>query len=151
VDNYREMWGFDEEIALWLKYFTGEVKPPEGYARRDHRRLFFDEMPEMIREKIVDFFRKNKMLVVCDVLKGRGALSADWLIVARYVKEKDITDFAISDINIAINFFGRGDVRISPMGNLYIGRITMQRKGGTPDPTKLQFKIKPCQIFELRG
>ena len=22
-------------------------------------------------------------------------------------------------------------------------------KGGTPNPTKLQFKIKPCQLFNL--
>jgi hypothetical protein len=25
----------------------------------------------------------------------------------------------------------------------------MQRKGGTPYPTKLQFKIKPCELFKL--
>jgi len=49
-----------------------------------------------------------------------------------------------------MNFFGNGNVEISPKGSIYIGRITMQRKGGTPDPTKLQFKIKPCQLFELK-
>jgi len=27
----------------------------------------------------------------------------------------------------------------------------MQRKGGTPDPTKLQFKIKPCELFKLES
>jgi hypothetical protein len=50
---------------------------------------------------------------------------------------------------MAMNFFGRGEICISPRGSLYIGKITMQRKSGTPDPTKLQFKIKPCQLFEL--
>ena len=48
-------------------------------------------------------------------------------------------------------FFGKGDVKVSPRGSLYIGRITMQRKGGTPDPTKLQFKIKPCDLFKLES
>jgi len=48
-----------------------------------------------------------------------------------------------------MNFFGKGEVTISPKGSLYIGKITLQRKGGTPDPTKLQFKIKPCQLFSL--
>ena len=50
-----------------------------------------------------------------------------------------------------MNFFGKGDVKVSLRGSLYIGRITMQRKGGTPDPTKLQFKIKPCELFKLEG
>lgn len=48
-----------------------------------------------------------------------------------------------------MNFFGSGDVKMSPRASLRIGRITMQRKGGTPDPTKIQFKIKPCELFEL--
>lgn len=149
VDSYKIMWGFDDEIATWLKYFTGELKPP--YTGRDNRRLFFNDMPEEVVSKIINFFRNNQILVACDVLKGRGALSADWFLVARYIRQQDKTDFAITNINVAIDFFGKGDVRISPKGSLYIGKITMQRKGGTPDPTKLQFKIKPCQIFELKG
>ncbi len=47
--------------------------------------------------------------------------------------------------------FNNWEKRVSPGGSLYIGRITMQRKGGTPDPTKLQFKIKPCDLFKLEG
>ncbi|MCD4745427.1 MAG: hypothetical protein K8R58_03925 [Bacteroidales bacterium] len=48
-----------------------------------------------------------------------------------------------------MNFYGSGDVVISPRGSLHIGKITAQRKGGTPDPTKLQFKFKPCELFHL--
>jgi len=48
-----------------------------------------------------------------------------------------------------MDFFGAGEVKLSPRGSLSIGEITMQRKGGTPDPTKLQFKIKPCELFKL--
>jgi hypothetical protein len=48
-----------------------------------------------------------------------------------------------------MNFFGSGEVKISPRGSLYIGKITMQRKGGTPDPTKLQFKVHPCDLFKI--
>mgnify|MGYP001037016882 CR=1 FL=1 len=57
--------------------------------------------------------------------------------------------WTLKDINTAMNFFGSGDVKISPRGSLYIGKITMQRKGGTPDPIKLQFKVKSCQLFNL--
>ena len=57
--------------------------------------------------------------------------------------------YILKDINFVMNFYSQGDVKISPRGSLYIGRITMQRKGGTPDPTKLQFKISPNELFEV--
>jgi hypothetical protein len=155
VDAYQEMWGFDDDITCWLKIFTGENNPKSfikltGKIKlRDKRRLFLDEMPEDIRNKILDFFKENKIIVVSDILKGRGGLSANWMLVTRYNKDEDTTTWTLKDINSAMNFFGRGDVKISPRGSLYMGKITMQRKGGTPDPTKLQFKIKPCQLFEI--
>lgn len=37
---------------------------------------------------------------------------------------------------------------MSQKGGLIIGKLTAQRKGGTPDPTSLQFKIKPLDIFD---
>lgn len=155
VDAYQEMWSFDDEVACWLKLFTGENNPKlfirlTGKIKlRDKRRLFFDEMPEDIRNKIMKFFEKNKIIVVSDILKGRGGLSANWMLVTRYNKTKHTTTWTLKDINTAMNFFGSGDVKISPRGSLYIGKITMQRKGGTPDPIKLQFKVKPCQLFKL--
>jgi len=155
VDKYKEIWRFDQEVAIGLKLFTGEINPysyPEmikGKTLRDKRRMFLDELPEELREKIVKFFSYNKILVVSDILKGRGGLSANWMLVTRNNKKDGTTTWILKDINTAMNFFGSGDVAISPRGSLYIGRITMQRKGGTPDPTKLQFKIKPCELFKL--
>ncbi|NVM55360.1 MAG: type II restriction endonuclease [Candidatus Helarchaeota archaeon] len=155
VDAYREMWNFDKDVAFGLKLFTGEINPashPEiikNRIPRDRRRMFLDELPEDLRSKILNFFIENKILVVTDILKGRGGLSANWMLVTRYNTENDTTTWILKDINTAMNFFGSGDVKISPRGSLYIGRITMQRKGGTPDPTKLQFKIKPCELFKL--
>ena len=32
VDDYQEMWNFDEEIVFWLKLFTGELEPKK-YSR----------------------------------------------------------------------------------------------------------------------
>ncbi len=155
VDAYQKMWNFDDEINCWLKLFTGESNPKLFYnligkvKLRDKRRLFLDEIPEIIRSKIVEFFNRNKIIVVSDILKGRGCLSANWMLVTRFNKQENTATWILKNINTVINFFGSGEVSISPRGSLYISKITMQRKGGTPDPTKLQFKIKPCQLFEL--
>jgi hypothetical protein len=159
VDSYQKMWGFNDRIALALKLFTGEVKP-SSYPKmlrvcqsklRDSRRVFLDELKEDLVEEIISFFRENKILIVSDILQGRGGFAADWMLVTRYNRADNTTTWTLRDINTVKNFFGRGDVKVSPKGSLYIGRITMQRKGGTPDPTKLQFKIKPCDLFNYNG
>lgn len=155
IEDYQRMWKFDDESTLWLKLFTGEILPKSqleiigNVKLRDKRRLFLDEIPKMVQNKIVRFFTVNKILVISDILKGRGGLSANWMLVTKYNRKEKTTTWTLRDINVAMNFFGEGDVIVSPRGSLYIGRITMQRKGGTPDPTKLQFKFKPCELFEL--
>jgi len=165
VDTYKKMWNFDNKIAISLKLFTGESLP-KSYAHllkvkianlryrklarsKKQPRVFLNELKDNITNKIIQFFKKNKILVVSDILKGRGGLSADWMLVTKYTRSENSTTWILKDINTAMNFFGADDVRMSPKGSLYIGRITMQRKGGTPDPTKLQFKIKPCELFTL--
>jgi len=154
VDFYQEMWRFDNEITLWLKLFTGEILPKSqkkliGKIKpKDKRRLFLTEMPEVIQKKIIQFFKENKILVVSDIIKGRGGLSAGWMLVTRLNKQEKTTTWILKDINTVMNYFGSDDVEISLRGSLHIGKIAMQRKGGTPDPTKLQFKIKPCQLFK---
>lgn len=156
VDAYQKLWNFDDDIKIGLKLFTGEIKLTSKYVGnvklRDKRRLFLDELPTKLRNKIIDFFRNNKILVVTDILKGRGSLSADWVLVTKYDKDTDTTKWILKYINAVMNFFGGGEVRLSPKGSLYIGKITMQRKGGDagrPTANMLQFKIKPCRLFEL--
>ncbi len=151
VADYQEMWKFDDEMAFWLKLFTGELKPKEYSSikkLRDGRRLFLDEMPENIQNKIIRFFERNRIIIISDIVKGRGGLSADWMLVTQLNRVNKTTTWTLRDINVVMNFFGSGKICISPKGSLYIGKITMQRKGGTPDPTKLQFKINPCQLFK---
>ncbi len=155
VATYKEMWGFDDEIEQWLKLFTGEDIPSEMedpyngmFAKEPDKRLYMTEMPKDIVNKILTFFESNKILIISDILKGRGALSADWILVTKYNSD-DTTEWALVEINEAMNFYGKGDVKISPRGSISIGKITVQRKGGTPDPTSLQFKFHPCDIFNI--
>ncbi|MBQ6443240.1 MAG: hypothetical protein IJJ11_01005 [Methanosphaera sp.] len=55
-------------------------------------------------------------------------------------------------INKVINYYSKGEVFITPKGNLKIGKISMQRKGGDngkKSANMLQFKINPAKLFEI--
>jgi len=54
----------------------------------------------------------------------------------------------LKNINEVINYYS-GEIKISPRGSINIGKILVQRKGGTPDPTSLQFKINPAELFDI--
>lgn len=153
VSAYKHMWGFNDSIEKWLKIFTGETLPKNILTGsklsniKDKRRMFLSEMSTNISEEIISFFEQNKTLVVSDILRGRGGLTAEWLLVTRKNPD-DSLNWILKDINTVCNFFAKGEVKLSPRGSLKIGRVTMQRKGGTPDPTSLQFKINPLELFD---
>lgn len=147
VDSYAEMWNISKDIVKILKLFTGEIRPTKS-GLRDPRRMFFDEMSKSEQRKIVVFFAKNKILVVSDILKGRGKFSAGWMLVALITNSE--SRWVLKSINQAMNVFADGEVRITPQGSLKIGKIGMQRKGGDagrPTSNMLQFKINPVELF----
>jgi len=155
VSTYQSIWRFNNSIAHGLKCFTGEILPTDTLQNkelsiiRDQRkkRLFMDELSTDIFKEIIAFFTQNKYLIISDIIKGRGGLSAEWLLVTRKDTENNNIDWVLKDINTTLNFYAQGEVSITPRGSLKIGRITMQRKGGTPDPTSLQFKMNPLELF----
>ena len=157
VLTYQKIWGFSDDIAKWLRLFTGDILPNEVLPKEElnkikdkrKRRLFLTEIPDKNLENIIDFFQKNITLVVSDILRGRGGLSADWFLVTRKNDDSSL-DWILKDINTVVNFYVQGGVLLSPRGSLKIGRVTMQRKGGTPDPTSLQFKINPLELFGVK-
>lgn len=152
VDSYVELWEIPADVTEALKLFTGEILPPAEMRGqvRDKRRMFLNEMPQDVQEKVIAFFEKNKVLVVSDILKGRGKFSAGWILVA--LKSKTKSRWVLKNINQAMNFYGGGETRITERGSLKIGRITLQRKGGDagrPTARMLQFKINPVELFEI--
>ncbi|MCH4896229.1 type II restriction endonuclease [Marinilabiliaceae bacterium JC040] len=149
VDTYQEMWGFNDKIAETLKKFTGEIIPndEEKIDLRDKRRWYLDELNTDDVQELIAFFRYNKVQIFNDILKGRGALAAEWFLVTRKNNETGHIDWILRDINSVTNFFSQGEVEISSRGGLKIGRIKVQRKGGTPDPQSLQFKMSPLDLF----
>jgi hypothetical protein len=155
VDTYQKMWGFDDTLAHWLKLFTGHILPDaeksldHSKLRESKKRIYIDEFPKRMIGRLLEFLKNNKILIVSDIIKGRGPLSADWILVTKHDVHTSLNSWALVDINLAMNYFGNGEIKISPRGSISIGKITMQRKGGTPDPTSLQFKINPCGLFDL--
>ena len=147
IDKYIELWNIPDDIAKLLKLFTGETKPRKK-GLKDLRRMFLPEMSKNDQNEIVKFFEDNKILVVSDLLKGRGKFSADWMLV---ISKNDIQEkWVLKSINEAMNIFGEGPVKIASKGSLKIGKIGMQRKGGDngrDSANMLQFKINPILLF----
>lgn len=75
-------------------------------------------------------------------------LAAEWLLVTKRNQDGSF-DWIIKNINEVVNFYAQGAIFVSKRGGLNLGKLTVQRKGGTPDLTSLQFKIKPLDLFSV--
>ena len=148
VDKYVEMWSIPDNVTKLLKKYTGEIKPTIKNPK-DERRTFVNEFSKKNQEILINWIKKNKSLIVNDIIKGRGKFSAEWMLVALKVEQN--AKWILKPINIVINHFGNGEVIITKQGNIKIGNITMQRKGGDggrKTAQMLQFKINPAELFD---
>lgn len=149
VEKYRIMWDMPEEIVSIFKRYTGE-SIPTILKPKDNRRMFANEFTTSEQENILNWLVTNKTLIISDILKGRGQLSAEWMLVAQKVKNN--SRWVLKPMNICLNHFGNGEIVITKQGNFKIARIGMQRKGGDNgrDTAKmLQFKINPAELFDI--
>ncbi|MBX3295501.1 MAG: type II restriction endonuclease [Acidobacteria bacterium] len=147
--QYAKMWNIPPDVEAALRLFVGE-DPPTGKARRPER-MFLTEMSKEARNAVVEFFAANKERIVADLLRGVGNGRADLFMVAW--KPGRETRWSIVTTDEAIRFFADGPVEITRSGNLKIGRITMQRKGGDggrETAKMLQFKMNPSLVFEMK-
>lgn len=149
LKTYAKMWKMPPDVVESLKLFVGETPPLE--SSRDKRRMYLNELGEKEQRSVLDFFQKNKDEIVSDLLAGDGEHAADWMMVAH--KSADKTKWVIRSTADAIKFYSEGRVELTKTGNLKIGRITMQRKGGDngrETAKMLQFKINPVLLFEAK-
>lgn len=148
LSEYARMWKMPSNIVEALKFYCGEQLP---YKRsKNERRMFINEFDEDIQNAILDFFTENKLLIISDMLKGRGRGASDFFMVAQKAGKGE--RWKIVKIDNAISYFAEGKVEITRSGNLKIGRVSMQRKGGDggrPTANQLQFKLNPAEIFTL--
>lgn len=149
IDKYVEMWTIPNNVIKILKKYTGEIKPTIKNPK-DPRRTFMNEFSKKNQEVLFQWLKQNKSLIVNDIIKGRGKFAAEWMLVAQKVKKN--AQWILKPINIVINHFGNGDILITSRGNIKIGNITMQRKGGDggrETAKMLQFKINPAELFDI--
>lgn len=148
VDKYVEMWNIPDNIANILKRYTGKLMPTISNPK-DKRRMLANEFSKAEQNVMLEWLRKNKSLIITDILKGRGKFAAEWMLVA--LKIQSNAKLVLKPMNYCLNFFGNDDIAITKKGNFKIGRIGMQRKGGDagrPTANMLQFKINPAELFE---
>ena len=146
VAQYVKMWKMPADVEAALRLFVGETKP--GKSGRTAGRIYINEFDAGTQKKIVEFFEAKKDEVVSDMLRGEGPFSAGWMLVA--LKSDAKPRWVLRSIDHVIKYYSDGPVVITRNGNLKIGRITMQRKGGDggrETAKMLQFKINPALLF----
>jgi R.HinP1I restriction endonuclease len=149
VNNYVELWNIPDDVIRVLKYFTGEL-PPFIQNPKDKRRMFMNEFSQSEQNLLLNFICKNQSLIVSDILKGRGQFAAEWMLVILKITDKPL-EWALKPMNFCLNLYGNGDVSITNLGSIRIGKITIQRKGGDggrKTANMLQFKINPCLLLQ---
>lgn len=145
---YKDMWDIPCDVYKLLQYYTGEILPYKKNTK-DPRRMFINEFTIDEQKLLLEWFTKNKTLILTDIIKGRGKYSAQWVLVAQKVNND--ARWILVSINQALQHYSNGDVRISPKGSIYIGNVTVQRKGGDngrDTANMLQFKLDPTQLFK---
>ena len=164
VDKYQSQWGFDTFVSESLKAFTGELKLVEHSLLRSGldllrdqkkdrpaRRLFMDEIKDEARDAIVGFFKKNTQGIVQEVFKGTNSEEIPNWMLFTYI-EDGICTYHLHPMQEVVDFYtGNAEVSITKGGNLNIGKITLQRKGGTGNPFDMQFKFRPLTFLEKQN
>jgi hypothetical protein len=147
--HYVKMWKIPADVETALKLFLGETPPNK--PSRDPARMYLNEFDTDTQKKVIDFFAANKANIVSDLFQGDGQHAAGWIMVA--LKSSEKPRWVLRRADYAIEYFGGGKVEITLHGNLKIGRITMQRKGGDggrESAKMLQFKINPALLFNSK-
>lgn len=99
--------------------------------------------------KFLNFFKANSTLILSDILKGRGKFASEWFLVIQKIENEPIK-WTLKPINEVLNFYN-GEVFFTRYGNIKIGKVGIQRKGGDggrESAKMLQFKVDPTLLLK---
>ena len=136
-------------VTVLKKYCGTEGYRPMDMNRtsvKDERRFFLTELPKDEQQAMIDFFSKVKDQIVNVVFRGEKPPYADYMLVT----QPGLANSAIVDMKKVMMYYS-GSAHITKRGNLKLGKITVQRKGGNGGgPTQmLQFKFSPKHVFDI--
>ena len=155
VDNYQKIWNIPNDVVIILKKYCGQ----QGYRPmdknpipqvKDQRRYFLTELTQDEQKRILNFFEQNKSIIIHDILRGNVEPKADYMLVVKK-NGSGIEESTITKIENVISHYD-GSVEITKRGNLKLGKITVQRKGGNGGSITaqmLQFKFSPKEVLLL--
>ena len=160
TEDYAEQWNMPKEVDKVFKRYCGEpqFRPRDLLDEtklkhvRDKRRFWMHELSQVQREQVLDFLNNNRKKIVEEVVSGKGKASAKWMLL---VEVKNDTPYrsVILPIKRVIEYC-TGGASITDRGNLKLGELRIQRKGGDsgkPTAQMLQFKFSPRGIFDIQG
>lgn len=147
VEGYVDMWHIDDKTKELLMLYDGELPPRPG--SKNPKRMFINEFTQDEQEHLLNFFQSNMMMIISDVIRGRGRFAAEWTLVIHKLNGK--YNWVLMAVNEAINIYaGDFKAKITKSGNIHLGNITLQRKGGdkgADTANMLQFKADPLILF----
>lgn len=157
VNSFSIEYGLPDQLRKVLKLYVGEISKngvplPDGHisgTEAKKRRLYLSNIADS--EALVKFFQTNKKKIVRNLLLGYGDFEADYLLVVLEDETRSERLYVLVTDEQAVEFYGEGEVGLTSRGNLKIGRITLQRKGGNAGlstANMLQFKISPASLLE---
>lgn len=150
IKDYKQRWKFDDEIERILNLFVGKIAPYKATKREG--RMYFTEMSEDERNKILACFKERQFLIISDILKGSGKFAAEWFLVVLNPQNSGIiSKWQIKPINEVLNLCN-GEIYFNKKGGLQIGKISMQKKGGDSggeSAKQLQFKLNPLKVCDF--
>lgn len=149
VQQYIEKWHISRDVEKLLKLYDGESTPTK--IGRNPKRMFVNEFDVNEQKLLFDFFQKNIVMIVSDVIRGRGRFAAEWTLVINKSKDGGRYRWVLISINEAIQIYlGDCKVNFTTAGNIKLGNVTLQRKGGdngADSANMLQFKANPLILF----
>ena len=158
VSEFAKLWKMSDEVTNALRRYCGE----DGYrpsktngqilSSRDTRRFFMDELPDKQQKLVVSFLDKKKRRIIHDVIAGRGKGAAQWILAVEKSHNEPTRSVLVST-EAVIRHYAKEPVSITKKGNLSLGGITMQRKGGDAGKRTaqmLQFKFSPRDLFAIK-
>ncbi|MHA1821952.1 MAG: hypothetical protein ACTSVC_15875 [Promethearchaeota archaeon] len=141
VEGYSPLELFESKKISEEEYSALKDTPLKGKTHREGKgHFYFYELTKDEQKALLDEFKNKQIQILNFILKGEGKFKADYLIITKHIGEDQYL-FYLEPINKTIER-AKGTVTPSKRGTIHMGKITIQRKGGTGGATQIQFKWK---------